>query len=584
TGIEARVKNMNQVGQTYNAVNGLLTADRVAVTAGDDQNFTYIEAEVAGVLGIIRALSVLTLLLSCVLILNTITTLVSEQTGIIGTMKALGGTRWRITRGYLLSIGIYSLIGTTLGIGLGLPGSVYLSSLLATLVELDLGPFQLPYRVIGLSLVVGLLVPLLAALLPLWNGTKITVHEAISAYGVVRGERNGRPTAFGRRLTWVSQTAWLGLRGLFRKPLRVGLTLLALTFSAATFTAIQISNTSVSSTVAAVNAAFSTDVTMDLQFLSLQNYSQFRSQILALPNVAAVERLHTQGDVSVYGQHLPIWGVEPNTTLYHYHLVAGRWFQGNEQNVIVLNDRVAQQLHLHVGSILPVTSQATARWQVIGIVHDLNITDVSLDQSLGSAYVPFDELVAISGNRGIHTLLIGARDRSPAAVDQLAGRLNSLMNTTGNYGTLITRAQAEQAQQGPGQITGIIFDAVAIIVGLVALLGLFNTLSTSVIERRLEIGILRSMGATGRRVAGVFWIEGLALVLLAWFGGVVLGIPGAALLLGLLGQLFLKFEFFLTPLSLVLTLAFALSVAFIANVGPAMSASRLRIREILRYE
>jgi putative ABC transport system permease protein len=73
----------------------------------------------------------------------------------------------------------------------------------------------------------------------------------------------------------------------------------------------------------------------------------------------------------------------------------------------------------------------------------------------------------------------------------------------------------------------LVIYVLAIIVALVGLLGLFNTLSTSVIERRLEIAILRSMGATGRHVAVVFWIEGMALALIAWALGAILGIPGA---------------------------------------------------------
>lgn len=55
---------------------------------------------------------------------------------------------------------------------------------------------------------------------------------------------------------------------------------------------------------------------------------------------------------------------------------------------------------------------------------------------------------------------------------------------------------------------------VAAIVTLVGILGLLNTLTTSVLERR-----------TGVRVAAVFWIEGLALAGLAWALAVLLGLP-----------------------------------------------------------
>ena len=42
-----------------------------------------------------------------------------------------------------------------------------------------------------------------------------------------------------------------------------------------------------------------------------------------------------------------------------------------------------------------------------------------------------------------------------------------------------------------------------------------------------EIGVLRSLGATGVREAAVFWIEGLALDGLAWALAMILGPPAA---------------------------------------------------------
>src|SRR5207249_4178927 len=83
---------------------------------------------------------------------------------------------------------------------------------------------------------VGLLIPQLSALWPLWTVTRIKVREAMSAYGVQAGTGRHR-YAWGYRLRWVPQTTWLGVRGLFRKPGRATLTLLALTLSCAVFLA-----------------------------------------------------------------------------------------------------------------------------------------------------------------------------------------------------------------------------------------------------------------------------------------------------------------------------------------------------------
>jgi putative ABC transport system permease protein len=121
-------------------------------------------------------------------------------------------------------------------------------------------------------------------------------------------------------------------------------------------------------------------------------------------------------------------------------------------------------------------------------------------------------------------------------------------------------------------------------VALVGLLNLALTLAAAVLERWREIGILRSLGATGRRVGAVFWIEGLALAVLAWGLGVVLGVPGGIGLVRLLATYFQAADVAITHLLLPLTLLFTLVVASVASIGPALAAARLRIGETLRYE
>ena len=111
-------------------------------------------------------------------------------------------------------------------------------------------------------------------------------------------------------------------------------------------------------------------------------------------------------------------------------------------------------------------------------------------------------------------------------------------------------APALAPQQGPGVLLAIysLFDTVAVLVALVGLLGLSHTLSASVLERRLEIGILRSLGATGWRVSMVFWIEGLTLTLITWAIGCMIGIPGGVGMVYVLETFIQPFDVSVSPL------------------------------------
>jgi putative ABC transport system permease protein len=105
-----------------------------------------------------------------------------------------------------------------------------------------------------------------------------------------------------------------------------------------------------------------------------------------------------------------------------------------------------------------------------------------------------------------------------------------------------------------------------------------------VLERRREIGILRSLGATGRRVAVVFWTEALALSALAWLVAVAVGIPASLAFVSLIAAVLIPISFAFDPAALLAMLIFTFVIATVASFIPALSAARVRVVETLRYE
>jgi putative ABC transport system permease protein len=111
-----------------------------------------------------------------------------------------------------------------------------------------------------------------------------------------------------------------------------------------------------------------------------------------------------------------------------------------------------------------------------------------------------------------------------------------------------------------------------------ATLGLVSTTTATVIERGVEIGLLRSLGATSRQLAMLLLGETALISLAGGALGWLLGGRAAALVRG---QTF-GTGGALEPLLLPLSLALALGVAFFGTLGPLRMALRVDPATVLR--
>lgn len=532
-----------------------------------------------GFFTLLRILAGMALVLTALLIVNTVSTTIAEQTQIVGIMKAIGGTRAAIFSSYLLSVVFYSLVGTALGILLGLYGGAWLATWLANAADLDLGPLAVAPWVVAVSLAVGMGVSLLAAYWPLLRGTRISVRDALASHGGRQGGGNGALGWRARLLTGVSLIATVGLRSTFRKPGRAFVTVLTLTLAGTTFLAVQTVNYAITQHVDNLYSAYAFDVRLDQG----PAFDQIRAQVLAVPNISLIEPWEQQSFRTRWGQ-LDLAGVEPDTQIYRHHLISGRWFTGADQNALVLSEQAAQQMGLHVGDTLTFSDLPNlGSWTVLGIVDDPN----GSFGDLGAAVTTLDNFNLLTGNTdgSIHSELIQARDRSQAAVDNLASQLDAALNTPSMHQAGVATAQQIIRQQQQGYaVLYVTFSLLTLLVGLAGALGLFTTLMTAVVERQREIGVLRALGAGTWRVARTFWTEGATLSLLAWGISLAIGVPLAYGFLMVVGQLLLRVPFAFDPLAFVEMLLVMLVIATVASVGPALRAAHLRLASLLRYE
>jgi putative ABC transport system permease protein len=150
-------------------------------------------------------------------------------------------------------------------------------------------------------------------------------------------------------------------------------------------------------------------------------------------------------------------------------------------------------------------------------------------------------------------------------------------------GILAAYADKEQSLEA-SKILSILLYAMTIIVATIGGIGIANTLTLNVLERRREIGIMRAIGGRNGHLLQAFMTEALVLGGAGFLFGLLLGYPLAAMLVWLMSSVLFPLEFTF-PIEVAGTaFLFTLALTIVASAGPALGAARLRISSALRYE
>ncbi len=126
----------------------------------------------------------------------------------------------------------------------------------------------------------------------------------------------------------------------------------------------------------------------------------------------------------------------------------------------------------------------------------------------------------------------------------------------------------------------ILLTAIASLAMIAGLIIIANAVGLAMLERRRELGILKSVGYTSSNVLSQVLVENG----LVGFAGALLAMLLVSLAIGLLGQLVFKTSFGVTTLIVLTVVAATAVICMLVAAGVAWSATRVRPLEVLRYE
>jgi putative ABC transport system permease protein len=456
------------------------------------------------------------------------------------------------------------------------------------MLNFTLASRAIPAWVFVVEAAAGILVPLLVAAVPIVRGSSVTVREAIDQHGAAQPSRGGHWFDFAT--PWLSRTLVLALRNTFRKRTRLLLVLTLLSAGGAMFmTAINVSR-GWERIIDRVYENRSYDVE-----IRLHAPSTIGARLREVPGVRRVEEwgylrtaLSRPGEVDILrtypdGSHgsLAIMAPPPQTELVHFPLLAGRWLDPEDTDAVVLNHMVLPQLPgLRIGDTITLSvAGRPTRWRVVGVVEEVG--------SPGVAYVTDRALARVAESEGgVRMLRIATVAPSPEARAEVIRALERRLEAAGvSVEAVIPLAVLRTAMGDHVAVLIRMLLAMAALVVTVAALGLASAMSTNVVERTRELGVMKTIGATSRHITTLVLGEALAIALMSWVAAVALAVPLTALVGKVVGMLAFRLRL---PLVVDFSAASAWSLlvvalALAAALAPARRASKLTVHAALGH-
>ncbi|WP_411278253.1 ABC transporter permease [Gaiella sp.] len=585
---------------------------------------------------ILRGFGGVVLFVGGFVIVNTLSITVAQRTRELGTLRLIGATRTQVRRAVVLESLVIGILASLIGVAIGIALAVGLRALL--------GSFDLTFpetalvispQTLAVGFVIGVIVTVIAGLLPAARATRISPVEAVRegatrqrgrmahvatglgalllvggvallALGMLKGGSLGvagtlaaslggmlllfigaamlvpvAVPAIARIVGWPA-ARFAGIPGrlardnTIRNPGRTASTAAALMIGIALVSAIAVLGRSLKITaVEAVESQIGSSHVLQSETGWESLPPAAAGTIASAPGVNALSSVrYDRGKIGE--KQVDVSGVDPATIDGPYRFT---WQEGSKKSLAALGttgalvrDDLAEQKDLVVGERIAVLS-AAGKTQTY-VVRGV-FAPARLDSLLGHVVVSQHAFDASFPQPADAFTFV---DLAPGAdTEALASRLEVFPDA-------VLRTTSAMIQKRQGDIDGIVtlLTMLLVLAVITALLGMVNALALAVIERTREIGALRAVGMTRRQTRRMVRHEAVTTSLI----GAAVGLPLGILVAWVVTRGLARFEvaFHLPVKPLVVYVVVAALAGVLAAVLPARRAARLDVLKALQYE
>ncbi|MFV2085843.1 ABC transporter permease [Micromonospora sp. LOL_021] len=574
--------------------------------------------------------ALIALLVGMFLIFNTFNILVAQRSRELALLRALGASWAQVTSAVLIEALVVGVIAATLGLAAGIGVAAGLQFLAVDALSLPAGGLIVSPVAILASYLVGVLMTMVAALIPairasavppvaamrdvvrpdrpltgltITGGVVTALGAGLLAVGLI-GVSGLTPVALGggvllsiigvallspaltrpvagtvgRLVSWGTATG-LGRRNTLRNPRRTAVTAAALMIGVTLVSTIAVIGSSLKATT--------TDLVengLGAEIIILTNGQQLPTGREGFDPARLDQVAEIDGVTGTVAYHIAILTADgrPNQLvsatdlsqagpMFAFETVQGRLDAGDGEAVVDVNTAESNGWTVGDDVVIDLPRGGERTYELVGVYRTALTAGLILPES---------QVQYLAGPLAYQGFVATTPD---ADVQRIVAETEALMAdyplvTVGDRSSFV-----EQQNQLVDILLSIFYVLLALAV-LVAFIGIVNTLVLSIYERTRELGLLRAVGMSRRQVRRMVRVESLLMAVFGCLLGVALGVA-----LGLAASFAMRSQDVLSVVSVPVgqLVGFVVAAALAGVVAawwPAWRASRLNVLQAISHE
>jgi putative ABC transport system permease protein len=315
----------------------------------------------------------------------------------------------------------------------------------------------------------------------------------------------------------------------------------------------------------------------NFDFLSSGIDEKYADKIIRLPDVLSISKILIDFSLAGSKDYFLVLGWDQNSSLFSKLKIQGRRPESEEEALVGLN--ISRKFKKKIGDKIEVKG---SKFTIVGIFESKSMFEE------GSVIIMLEKLQKIKKVPGKVTLFNltvkkgSFYEGKPISDESQIERVRSLIAQMLPDTEVKSVEDIVSADNTMASFLNFAW-AVSMVAFIAAILGIINTMVTSVLEQTSKIGILLAIGWRKLRILCLVLYEAILLGLLGGIFGLILGYGIMNVLLQSpqlqsIGRIDYNFIF------MIKVLAVSLLVGFLSGIYPAIRAILIKPIEALRYE